>query len=170
MDYAYGGPLGSSVNGFAAFLSGAVSYFMPISLTGVVVEPAFINELCRLDKITAFLETYGSISLNIRHFQSLDEKVQRALKILIDKGLVKILDLSREGTEFYEMLGTRLSEEEALSLAQALDSGVNRVVVESEEAKSMAVELGIRPLSYEEFLLEAYKQGLVKSSEILKIL
>jgi predicted nucleic acid-binding protein len=63
-----------------------------------------------------------------------------------------------------------LSDEEALSLAQALDSNANMVVVESEEAKTTAVELGIRPLTYEDFLLDAFRRGLIKAKEILKTL
>jgi len=170
MYLSYSGPIGLSVNGVAAFLSGAASYFIPISPTGVVAEPAFLNELDSSGKLHVFLEAYGSFSLNVKHFQLLDENVQEALKVFIDEGLVELLDLSQEGTELFEMLKSRLSDEEALSLAQALDSDANIVVLESEEAKTTAMELGIRPLTYEDFLLDAFRRGLIKAKEILNTL
>ncbi|MDH5689328.1 MAG: hypothetical protein OEZ48_15875, partial [Candidatus Bathyarchaeota archaeon] len=60
MAYSYSGPLGLSVNGFAAFLSGAASYFIPVSVGGVVAEPFLISELNSSGKLIIFLETYGS--------------------------------------------------------------------------------------------------------------
>lgn len=170
MYLSYSGPIGLSVNGLAAFLSGAASYFIPTSPTGVIADPAFLNELDSMDRLYVFLEAYGSFSLNVKQFQLLDENVQEALKVFIDEGLVELLDLSPEGTELFEMLKSRLSDEEALSLAQALDSNADMVVVESQEAKKTAVELGIRPLTYEDFLLDAFRRGLIKAKEILKTL
>jgi len=170
MAYSYSGPIGLSVNGFAALLSGAASYFTPVSVGGVVAEPFLISELNSSGKLHIFLETYGSFSLNIKHFQSLDENAQEALEVLMEAGLVELSELGEEGTKLFEMLRSRLSDEEALSLAQALDCSANMVFIESEEAKATAVELGVRPLSYEDFLLDAFRRGLTKSEEILNIL
>jgi len=170
MAYSYSGPIGLSVNGFAALLSGAASYFTPVSVGGVVAEPFLISELNSSGKLHIFLETYGSFSLNIKHFQSLDENAQEALEVLMEAGLVELSELGEEGTKLFEMLRSRLSDEEALSLAQALDCSANMVFVESEEAKAIAVELGVRPLSYEDFVLDAFRRGLIKSEEILSIL
>ncbi|MCK4953557.1 hypothetical protein KAS14_07215 [Candidatus Bathyarchaeota archaeon] len=64
MAYAYSGLIGSSVNGFAAFLSGAASYFIPISLSGIIAESTFINKLNNLNPLGVFVEAYGSINLN----------------------------------------------------------------------------------------------------------
>ena len=170
MAYSYSGPIGLSVNGFAALLSGAASYFTPVSVGGVVAEPFLISELNSSGKLHIFLETYGSFSLNIKHFQSLDENAQEALEVLMEAGLVELSELGEEGTKLFEMLRSRLSDEEALSLAQALDCSANMVFVESEEAKAIAVELDVRPLSYEDFVLDAFRRGLIKSEEILSIL
>lgn len=170
MAYVYSGPIGSSVNGFAAFLSGAASYFIPISLSGIIAESTFINKLNNLNQIDVFVETYGSISLNVKQLKLLNKDTQKALNVLLEKNLVKVLHLSKEGDELFETLKTFLSYGEALSLAQAIDSNANIVVVDSEDAKILAVNLGIIPISYEEFLLKAYEQGLVNSEEILKIM
>ena len=170
MAYAYSGSIGSSVNGFAAFLSGAASYFIPISLSGIIAESTFINKLNILNQLDIFVETYGSISLNVNHLKMLNKDTQKALSVLIEKNLVKVLYLSDEGNELFEALKTLLSYDEALSLAQAIDSNTNIVVVDSEDAKVIAVKLGIIPISYEEFLLKAYQQGLVNSKKILNIM
>jgi len=170
MSYVYTGPIGSSVNGFAAFISSAAAYFAPVTLQSVVVGPVFFNNISSLGGIEVFLQTYGSVTINVRQIKLLDKKIQETLKVYIDKNLVEITDLSPEGLKVFEMLKTRLGENDALSLAQAIDSGIHRVVIESEEARRLAVELGLTPIYRESFFLEAYKRGLLPSREILKLL
>ena len=77
MAYAYSGPIGASVNGFAAFLSGAASYFIPISLSDIIAESTFINKLNTLNQLEVFIETYGSISLNVKHLKMLNQDTQK---------------------------------------------------------------------------------------------
>lgn len=168
MSYVYTGPIGSSVNGFAAFLSGAVAYFAPVALQSVAVGPVFLNELDSFGGIDVFLQTYGSMTISFQQLRLLDTQTRKALEILVDKNLVNVKDLSPEGLEIFNTLQSKLSENDALSLAQAIDSGIQRVAVDSEEARRLAVELGLRPLDREGFLLDAYKQGLLPGRAILK--
>lgn len=170
MSYVYTGPIGSSVDGFAAFLSGAIAYFAPVALQSVVVGPVFLDNLGSFGEIEAFLQTYGSMTISVRQLKLLDIQTRKALQVLIDKNLVKIEDLSPEGLDIFDVLQSRLSEKDALSLAQAIDSRINKVALHSEEARRLAVELGLRPLNREGFLLDAYKRGLLPARDISKTL
>ena len=167
MSYIYGGPVSSVLNGVAAFLSVASSYFAPATRPSVLVGPSFIKRLISRDRFDTFLETYGSISLHTQHFSSLSSQAQEMLSDLVDKDLVSLLDPQRETQVLFEILRSRLGNEEALMLAQAIRDRNRTVFLESEEAKSIAVELAITALSYEEFVVQAYKQGLVSSAEAL---
>ena len=86
---------------------------------------------------------------------------------LVDKGLVNPLESEEEAPGLLELLKSQLSDEEAWVLARALRDRARTVFLGSNEAKRVAVELGIRALGYEEFVVEAYRRGLLSSGEVL---
>lgn len=167
MSYIYGGPVSSVLNGVAAFLSVASSYFAPATRPSVLVGPSFIRRLISRGRFDTFLETYGSISLHTQHFSSFSSEAQEMLSALVDKDLVNLLDSERETQGLFAILRSRLGDEAALMLARAIRDRSRTVFLESDEAKSIAVELGVTALGYEEFVVQAYKRGLVSSAEAL---
>ena len=167
MSYTYSGPISSLLNGVAALLSVASSYFAPATRPSVLVGPSFVRRLISTGRFSTFLETYGAISLHTQHFGSLSTGAQEMLNGLVDKGLVNPLKSEEEAPELLELLKSQLSDEEAWVLARALRDRARTVFLGSNEAKRMAVELGIRALSYEEFVVEAYRRGLLSSAEVL---
>jgi len=170
MSYGYGGPISSLINGLAALLSLFASYFSPVTSRKVVVGPSLVNQLVSSGKLGTFVETYGSLSLHTEHCKLLHEEAQEALRRYMDKGLAELTRADQETAELSKVLRRRLSEEESLILAQVLSYGDSLAFLGSREAKSAAVALGVRPLGYEEFVVEAYRRGLISPSEAMHTL
>ena len=167
MSYAYAGPISSVINGLAALLAAASSFLSPISHIRIVAGPSFISRLASEKRIRAYFKMYGSLNIDLQNFRSLEVSIQRTLVPFMERGLVNLVSLDTETERLSMALRSILGDEEARVLALALQRD-GTAFVETGEAVSVANRMNVSALTYDQFLVEAYRRGIVEASVVME--
>lgn len=160
-----GGSIGALTLGATAFFASIIS---PVSPEKVVVEPAFLQNLERDQKLEVFVKLHKSVCL-VQQSSSLNYSSELSqIRTFVKSGIIRTVPLGKKEEKFAELLLVcyPIRWDEASTIAAALQIGVDRIYLTRLTAREVAKKLKIGAGSPMTFFVESFMRDLISRKDL----
>jgi len=159
-----GGSIGALTLGASAFFASIIS---PVSPEKVLVEPAFLQNLERNQKLGVFVKLYKSVYL-VQQSSSFNYSSERSsIRAFVKGGIIRTVSLGKKEEKFAELLLVcyPIRWDEASTIAAALQIGVDRIYLTRPAAREVAKKLKVGACGPIMFYIESFMRGLISRKD-----